>query len=56
MIVKKQWVEFFRKAVQEMNYDSPVYKMLKRELTAMGYWRNKKRGRPNVEHLRKRND
>jgi hypothetical protein len=38
-----------------MNYDSPIYKMLKRELTALGYWRNKPRGRPTVEHWRKRN-
>lgn len=54
MVVKKQWIEFFRKAVQDMNYDSPIYKMLKRELGAMGYWKNRPRGKPTVEHWRKR--
>lgn len=52
--MKREWVEFFRKAVQEMNYDSPVYKMLKRELTVQGYWRNRKRGKADIENMRKR--
>jgi hypothetical protein len=52
MRVKKHFVEYFRKAVQEMNYDSPIYKMLKRELTAKGYWRNRPRGKPGADNLR----
>lgn len=54
MRVKKPWIEFFRKAVQEMNYDSPIYRMLKKELTARGYWRNKKRGAGDAGRFRGR--
>jgi hypothetical protein len=52
MRVKKPWLEFFRKAVQEMNYRSPVYRMLKKELSAKGYWRNKRRGPGDAERFR----
>lgn len=57
MRVRKQWLQFFEKAVREMNYDSPVYKMLKRVLSERGYWKNRPRGNSSAEHFRgKRHD
>jgi hypothetical protein len=54
MRVQRRFIDYFRKAVQEMNYDSPVYKMLKKELTRLGYWRNKPRGKPDIENMKGR--
>jgi hypothetical protein len=39
-------IERFRKLIQQMSRDSMIYKMLKEELTAQGYWKNKARGKP----------
>ncbi len=33
-------------AIRRMNRQSGLYKVLKRELTALGYWQNKPRGNP----------
>lgn len=35
-----------RKELQNLQYWQPLYKLLKRELTAKGYWRLLKRGKP----------
>lgn len=32
--------------MQGMSRDSAVYRMLKQELSALGYWKNKPRGKP----------
>lgn len=39
-------LERFRQLVKGMSRDSAVYKMLKQELGAMGYWKNRARGKP----------
>lgn len=52
MRVKRHILDYIRRAIREMNYDSPLYKMLKQELTRLGYWRNRPRGKGSAEHFR----
>ncbi len=35
-----------REAIRHMTYQQGIYKVLREELTALGYWRNKPRGDP----------
>jgi hypothetical protein len=35
-----------RKELQNLHYWQPLYKVLKDELTKLGYWKLKKRGNP----------
>lgn len=40
---QKQWLE---RALDEMTPRSELFKLLKRRLSARGYWKNKARGNP----------
>ena len=33
--------------IRHITYNSSLYRVLKRELTKLGYWKNHKRGKPN---------
>lgn len=37
--------ELLRSEIQHMTRHSPIYKVLKEELSTLGYWKNKPRGR-----------
>lgn len=50
--MRKDFLDYFRQAVRDMNHRSPVYRMLKEELSAKGYWRNRPRGKANPQNLR----
>jgi len=39
-------LEQLTKELQSLNRSKPLYKVLKRELSILGYWRNKPRGNP----------
>lgn len=39
--------ERLRFEIRNMTYESTLYKLLKEELTKIGYWKNHKRGKPN---------
>ncbi len=38
--------EMLRQSIRTMTRHSPIHKVLKEELTALGYWKNKPRGNP----------
>lgn len=38
--------------LHNMTFQSSLYKILKSELTLLGYWKNKKRGKPNPKFVR----
>lgn len=44
------WVDFerLRREIREMSPRSLLYRLLKEELTALGYWRNRPRGKPDA--------
>ena len=39
-------IEQLTKEIQSLDRSKPLYKVLKRELSILGYWRNKPRGNP----------
>ena len=43
-------------AMQCMTPRSKLFKLLKAELTMLGYWKNKARGNPELGYARSRND
>ena len=38
--------------IKEMQYWHPLFKVLKRELSALGYWRNRERGNPQLGYAK----
>jgi hypothetical protein len=44
-------LEELARQIQEMNYTDPLYKVLKQELSARGWWKNKPRGKADVFHF-----
>ena len=46
MPLKTLFIEQLRQKIRKMSHRSQVYKALKTELSALGYWRNKPRGNP----------
>ena len=42
--------------IKEMQYWHPLFKVLKRELTDLGYWRNHKRGDSKLGWARSHNE
>ena len=44
--------QIFRHYLRRMTRKQKLYRILKEELSALGYWRRRKRGRPDVENLR----
>lgn len=49
---KPEEIERLRVLVRSMSRESAVFKMLKEELGALGYWRNKARGKPGTPRKR----
>lgn len=43
-----KWVDFrvLRQKIKKLRRGTPLYNVLKEELTALGYWKAKKRGNP----------
>lgn len=41
-------LDTLRALIRGMSRDSLLYKMLKEELSALGYWKNKQRGKPMI--------
>ena len=41
-------LEELRKEIRSMTYQSKIFKVLKEELSLRGYWRNLKRGNPQL--------
>jgi hypothetical protein len=46
-------LERLRHEIQNMTYDSSIYKVLKEELSKKDYWKARKRGKPNMMFTRK---
>jgi hypothetical protein len=46
LTIRKRWVEFFPRALSEMDYDSPLWKVVKQEMERRGNWKNRPRGKP----------
>jgi hypothetical protein len=44
--------QIFRHYLRRMTWKQKLYRILKEELTALGYWKQRRRGRPDVENLR----
>jgi len=50
-------IERFRMLIRAMSRDSILYKMLQEELTALGHWKQKPRGKPgDPRKLNRQND
>jgi hypothetical protein len=41
--------------IRDMQYWQPLFKVLKKELTQLGYWRNRERGNPKLGYERSKN-
>jgi hypothetical protein len=39
-------LEVLKSEIRRMHRNSPLYRLLRDELTAMGYWKKKPRGKP----------
>lgn len=52
IIARPESIEYFRRLVREMTYRSPVYRMLKQELSALGFWRQRPRGKPDAKYFK----
>ena len=39
-------LEVLKNEIRRMHRNSPLYRLLRDELTAMGYWKKKPRGKP----------
>jgi len=48
IVVSKIDIDQLRKEIQEMNRWNILYKALKEELSAIGFWKNKPRGNPSA--------
>lgn len=48
----KQEIEALRWDIRTMTYDSPLYKILKEELSVHGWWKNRPRGRSDARYFR----
>ena len=46
MPIKTVFIERLKQEIRQMSHRSQVYKLLKTELSVLGYWRNKARGNP----------
>ena len=53
MLLNKAQLEYLRQSIRRMTRASGLYKALKQELSALGYWKNLKRGKPDASFLRK---
>lgn len=49
---KRQEYDELRDEIRRMEPRSPLYRLLKQELSARGWWKLRKRGRPIQENLR----
>ena len=49
--LKASEIDRLRTMIREMSYDSLLYKLLKEELTALGYWKAAPRGKPNIANF-----
>ena len=47
----KIW-EFLQKTIRTMKRESPIYKLLRDELSILGYWKRKPRGNPRAGFIK----
>ncbi len=51
-VVNSTHCEILCLEIRKMTRSSPLYKLLKEELTALGHWKNKPRGNPKAGYLK----
>ena len=51
-MAKKIDIEGLREVIKGMNRRQKLYKLLKKELSALGYWRNRPRGKPSADNFK----
>ena len=45
-------MEWLRAEIRQMTRETKLYKLLKEELTELGYWKNRKRGDPKAGYAK----
>lgn len=51
LLLSKEATDWLRAHIRTMGPKSPIYKLLKEELTARGWWKNRPRGKPSLANL-----
>ena len=49
---KKVNIELLRESIKSLRRGSRLYKTLKAELSALGYWKNRARGKPSAVNFK----
>ena len=56
MLLNKPQIDHLRQSIRQMTRASGLYKALKEELSALGYWKNLKRGKPDISFIAKNSE